>query len=92
MTTSKISTCQLESLCCELGQVSIVLALLAESLEDDSKVQCGAKEEVSAMALLNRVPMYLDTIHLIRRSLDSTRTDLELEINDLAAAANESST
>lgn len=79
------STVKLECLVSELGQVSNALTMLAESLEGEHSVKCGAKEEVAALALWNRVEMYVEAIYLIRRSLDTTMVDMDLEIDDLPA-------
>ena len=78
------STVQFECLVTELSHVSSALQLLAESLEDDIKPRCNGKEEVAALALLCRVPMYLETIYLIRRALETTQTEMEVAIDDLA--------
>ena len=78
------STVQLECLASELSHVSSALQLLAESLEDDTKPRCNGKEEVAALALLGRVPMYLETIYLIRRALETTQTEMEVAIDNLA--------
>ena len=78
------STVQLECLASELSHVSSALQLLAESLEDDSKPRCSGKEEVDALALLGRVPMYLETIYLIRRALETTQKEMDRAIADLS--------
>ena len=78
------STVQLECLASELSHESSALQLLAESLEDDTKPRCNGKEEVSALALLGRVPMYLETIYLIRRALETTQKEMDRAIADLS--------
>lgn len=78
------STVQLECLASELSHVSSALQLLAESLEKDSSSRFDAMKENAALALWNRVPMYLETIYLIRRALEMTQTEMDVAINGLS--------
>ena len=76
---------KLESLCVDLGQVSSTLNLLTECLEKESHTYDSAKEAVAALALWSRMPMFLDSLYMVRSRLEEIRTDIELVVDDLPA-------